>query len=353
MRKRSNKFFFIPEHYPMTTIYLTEHGSLLSRRENKLIISQSQEMIKDFPIEKVESIVLIGSASITSPLMTELMERDITLTWISSNGKFYGRLEPSRSVNIERQMLQFKKAEDEEFSLAISKKWIEAKLRNSIIMLNRWSRERELIDLNQQITQIKETIEKITYSNSLDNLRGLEGYGSKCYFDAIKRIVPPQYEFKERNRQPPRDAFNSLLSFAYTLLIYEIYTAITLKGLHPYRSFLHSPRRGHPALASDLMEEWRALFSDALAMNSLTHKIVTQEDFVTLPESKGGGVYLSQTANKKFINQFEKKLRSHNRYLDYIDYPTSFRESIAFQVGSLVKAIENNDPDIYRPILIR
>ena len=350
MGKRSNKIFFIPEHYPMTTIYLTEHGSVLSRRENKLIISQSQEMIKDCPIEKVEGIVLIGSASITSPLMTELMERDITLTWISSSGKFYGRLEPSRSVNIERQMLQFKKAEDEDFSLAMSKKWIDAKLRNSITMLNRWSREREGLDTSEQIKKIKETIEKISYSSSLENLRGLEGYGSKCYFEALKLIIPPQYNFKERNRQPPRDPFNSLLSFAYTLLIYEIYTAITLKGLHPYRSFLHSPRRGHPALASDLMEEWRALFADALAMHCLSHRIVSEEDFTTLPESKGGGVYLTQNANKKFISQFEKRLRSYNRYLDYIEYPATFRESMAFQVGSLVKAIENNDPNIYRPI---
>jgi CRISPR-associated protein Cas1 len=101
------------------------------------------------------------------------------------------------------------------------------------------------------------------------------------------------------------------------------------------------------------MEEWRALFADALAMHCLSHRIVSEEDFTTLPESKGGGVYLTQNANKKFISQFEKRLRSYNRYLDYIEYPATFRESMAFQVGSLVKAIENNDPNIYRPILIR
>jgi CRISPR-associated protein Cas1 len=306
MRRRSNKIFFIPEHYPMTTIYLTEHGSVLSRRENKLIISQSQEMIKDFPIEKVEAIVLVGSASITSPLMTELMERDITLTWISSAGKFFGRLEPSRTVNIERQMLQFKKAEDDKFSLEISKKWIEAKLKNSVVMLYRWSRERSELDLNEQIKQIKDIISKIPNSGDLDQLRGLEGYGSRCYFEALKKIIPEKFNFTERNRQPPRDPFNSLLSFGYTLLIYEIYTAITLKGLHPYRSFLHSPRRGHPALASDLMEEWRSMFADALALHCLSHKIVTEEDFVKIPESQGGGVYLTQEANKKFISQFNQ-----------------------------------------------
>ena len=101
------------------------------------------------------------------------------------------------------------------------------------------------------------------------------------------------------------------------------------------------------------MEEWRPIFGDALAVNSISHKIVTGEDFITLPASKGGGVYLTQDANKKFIGQFEKKLRSNNRYLDYIEYPATFRESIAFQVGSLVKAIENEDPHIYRPILLR
>ena len=353
MKKKSEGIYFLPENYPMTTIYLTEPGSVLSKDSNKLVISKSKETIREFPIEKVEAVVLVGSASITSSLMVELMERDVTLTWLSHNGKFYGRLEPTRSVRIERQIQQFEKAKDESFTLCLAKKWIDAKVKNSVVMLSRWSREREELDIKSQIQSLKNTIEEIPSTTNLDQLRGYEGIASKNYFDALRKIFPKEYEFRERNRQPPRDPFNSLLSFAYTLLIYEIYTAITLKGLHPYMGFFHSPRRGHPALASDLMEEWRPVFGDALAIHSISHKIVNPEDFVTQSPANGGGVFLNQEANKKFFGQFEARLRKYNRYLDYIEYPATFRESMTFQVGSLVKAIEENDPEIYRPILIR
>lgn len=336
----------------MTSIYLTEPGSALSKSGNKLIISKTKQTIRDFPIEKVESIVLIGSASITSPLMVELMQRDITMTWLSSNGKFFGRLEPTRAVNIERQILQFDAAKDEEFCAELAKKWISAKIKNSIVMLKRWERERENIDLDYYCDQMQRMAECIHKTSEIEKIRGYEGSASRFYFEAFKKIVPEEYNFNERNKQPPRDPFNSLLSFAYTLTIYEVYTAITLKGLHPYRGFFHKPKRGHPALASDLMEEWRPILGDALAIHCISHKIVAKEDFLD-PDPETKGVYLNQESSKKFIEQFEKRIRKHNQYLDYIEYPVSFRESVTFQVGSLVKALEEYDPDIYRPVIIR
>ncbi len=134
--------------------------------------------------------------------------------------------------------------------------------------------------------------------------------------------------------------------------MYEVYTAITLKGLHPYRGFFHKPKRGHPALASDLMEEWRSILGDSLSIHSVSHKIISKEDFLE-PDPESQGIYLNQDGSKKYIEQFEKRIRKHNQYLDYIEYPVSFRESIAFQVGSLVKALEEYDPDIYIPVIIR
>lgn len=336
----------------MTTIYLTEPGSFLSKTGNKLIISKTEQTIRDFPIEKVESIVLIGSANITSPLMVELMQRDITMTWLSNAGKFYGRLEPTRAVNIERQVLQFDAAKDDEFCAELAKKWISSKIKNSIVMLRRWARERSDIDIDEFCNKLSRACDGLNSTGDIEKIRGYEGSASRFYFDALKVIVPEEYKFSERNKQPPRDKFNSLLSFAYTLTIYEVYTAITLKGLHPYRGFFHKPKRGHPALASDLMEEWRPVLGDSLAIHSVSHKIVSKEDFLE-PDPETSGVYLNQEGSKKYIEQFEKKIRKHNQYLDYIEYPVSFRESISFQVGSLVKALEEYDPDIYRPVIIR
>lgn len=336
----------------MTTIYITEQGSFLSRSGNKLVISKTEQAIKDFPMEKVESIVLIGSASISSPLMVELMQRDITMTWLSNSGKFFGRLEPTRAVNIERQVLQFDAANDEEFCLELSKKWIYAKIKNSVVMLRRWARERQSTDVDDICDRLLQSAEGVKKSPDMEKIRGYEGSASKFYFDGLKKVVPEDFSFTERNRQPPRDRFNSLLSFAYTLTMYEVYTAITLKGLHPYRGFLHKPKRGHPALSSDLMEEWRPILGDSLSVHSVSHKIISKEDFID-PDPETKGIYLNQEGSKKYIEQFENRIRKHNQYLDYIEYPVSFRESIAFQVGSLVKALEEYDPDIYRPVIIR
>lgn len=338
----------------MTSIYVTEPGALLSKAGNKLIISKSKEApIKDFPIEKIDSIVMINSANISSQLAVELLERDITLTWISNKGKFYGRLEPTRAVNIERQITQFYLADDKEFSFEISKKWIYAKIRNSRVMLSRWARERK-IDLNSEIEELKNIADVIKNNQVRDSesLMGYEGRASKIYFDGLKQIVPEEFSFTHRNKQPPKDPFNSLLSFAYTLLMYEIYTAVSLKYLHPYRGFFHKPRRGHPALVSDLMEEWRALLCDSLAVSLLSHKVIKIDDFLD-PDEETGGVYLRQEASKNFIEHFEQRIRKLNSYLDFVDYPMSFRESITLQVGSFVKTIESADPEIYRPILIR
>ena len=164
-------------------------------------------------------------------------------------------------------------------------------------------------------------------------------------------MTPSYYSFKGRSKQPPKDPFNSLLSLGYTLLLYEIYTACINKGLDPYASFIHKIKRGHPALCSDLIEEWRPVLVDALVMNTVSRNMVNLTDFQEPDEN--GGVYLCKPATKKFIGQFEERLRSENKYLDYIDYPLSFRESLQLQVGSLAKAIEASDSTIYRPVTIR
>ena len=115
---------------------------------------------------------------------------------------------------------------------------------------------------------------------------------------------------------------------------------------------MHQPRRGHPALASDLMEEWRSVVVDSLAMKLITTSQIKISDFQE-PDIENGGVYLNRDSSKSFIQQFEQRSRTENKYSSLVDYPVSYRESLALQVGSLIKAIEKSDPGIYRPILLR
>lgn len=283
--------------------------------------------------------------------MTELLEREIPITLLSSIGKFYGRLEPTKYINIERQREQFRRGDDEIFCHEVSKSFISAKIKNSQVILRRYNRNAGVLVVEEIINELKQYSLKALNSESVEELMGYEGNASRIYFKALGLMVKDEFKFKGRSKQPPKDPFNSLLSFGYTLLLYEIYTAITNKGLHPYSAFMHKIRKGHPALASDLIEEWRSVIVDSLVMNLVQTGVIKREDFNEPDES--GGVYLNRETSKTFIKKFEERLRQHNSYLTYVDYPLSFRESLQFQVGAMVKSIEENDPSIYRPIVIR
>jgi CRISPR-associated protein Cas1 len=336
----------------MSTLYLTEEGSTIQLRDNRLVIKKSNDTLKEISIEKVDNIVLIGHTHLTSPLATELLEREIPVSWLSSTGKFYGRLEPTTSINIQRQREQFRRSDDVRFSHELAKRFIKGKIKNCEVVLRRYNRNFGYDDVDEIIDELKRYVLKVESSEDVEQLLGFEGNASKIYFKGLGRMVREEFSFNKRTRQPPTDKFNSLLSFGYTLLLYEIYTAITNKGLNSYCSFLHKIRRGHPALASDLIEEWRPTIVDSLVMSMVQTGVITSDDFLPQDENTGA-MFLTRDGLKKFIQKFEYRLKQHNSYLNYIDYPLSFRESLQFQVGTLVKSIEENDYDIYRAVIIR
>ena len=336
----------------MSSLYLTEEGTYLTLKDSRIVIKKSSEIMKEISLEKVDNIVLIGNISISSPLSIELLEREIPVNWLSSTGKFYGRLEPTTRVNISRQREQFRCSDDIEFSLELAKSFIAGKVKNCQVVLRRYNRNFNYEEVKENIEELKRYTIKIAEAKSIEQLLGYEGNSAKLYFKSLGKMVRENFEFNKRTRRPPKDKFNCLLSLGYTLLLYEIYTAIINKGLHPYCSFLHKIRNGHPALASDLIEEWRPTIVDSLVMNLVQTKIITSEHFLPQDETTGG-VYLTKEGLKIFIKKFEERLKQLNSYLTYVEYPLSFRESLQFQVGTLVKSIEEKDASIYRAILIR
>ena len=336
----------------MSVLYVCELNARLEKTGNRIIVKKGEEQLNSVPMEKVESIVLMGTVHITTPLTMELLEREIPVTWLSSTGKFFGRLEPTTGVNVERQREQFRRGDDEAFSLELAKSIITAKIKNSCVVLKRLNRERNLDTIDTAVKEIRESTEGVERAGNIEQLLGMEGNASKKYFRALALMVAKGFEFNKRTRQPPTDPFNSLLSFGYTLLFYELYTAVVSKGLHPYMGFLHKVKYGHPALVSDIIEEWRAIIVDSLVMKLVNNEIIQTQDF-EVPVGEGGGVFLKRLMAKEFIKHFESRLRNTGKYLSYIDYGVNFRESFIFQAGSLAKAIEEKDPTIYRPVIMR
>lgn len=334
----------------MSFLYIYERAAKIGVQENCIVVD-SDNLKRTLPIEGVENVIIFGDASLSSSCVRQFMERNINLTWLSTSGKFFGRLESTRNVNVNLQRKQFLCGEDEEFCLSLAKKFVTAKVKNQITILRRYHRNRTDTLAHESIETMLKIVPLIERAENNQELMGHEGIAARNYYQGLGQLVDDEFKFKGRNRQPPRDPFNSLLSFAYTLLMYDVYTAVVNKGLSPYASFLHSIRQGHPALCSDLMEEWRPILADSLALYVTSKNIINREDFQA--PNHQGGVYLDSKASKLYIAEYEKKIRSKANYLPYADYAVSFRRAIEMQCHRLAKAIEEREADIYQAVVIR
>lgn len=335
----------------MSFLYVTEPDCKVYFHENQIVMEDSNGLKTMLPIEILEGVTLIGNANVSSSCQRELLRRGLPVTYLATNGQYYGRLESTRHINIERQRCQFRLGDDTVFCLAFARKIIEAKTHNQIVILRRYNRDKAKESVKNYLHDMELVQKKVTSANSLEQLMGYEGNCAKLYFKGLSQLVHPDFPFSGRNKQPPRDPFNSLLSFGYTLLLYDMYGAIVNKGLHPYAGFLHQDRRGHPALGSDLIEEWRAVIVDALVMSLLNQGTFSPEDFTQADET--GGVYLNKQASKIFLKEYQKKLRVQTSYLGTTVEKMSFRGAMQYQVNALTKAIEQNDLELYQPFRIR
>lgn len=334
----------------MSYLYITEYDACLTIKDGNLQI-KSEEQNKVLPFEQVEGILVYGNASLSKECARVLLQEGIPVTFLSKSGKFFGRLESTKHINIVRQRLQFQKGEDKAFCLGLAKIILEAKVNNRIVVLRRFNRHRNSEAVEDAVKRIIYLKNKIPYADELDVLLGFEGSCARLCFSAISNLLPEEFKFKGRSKMPPLDPFNSLISLGYTMLMYETYTAVVNRGLHPYAGFIHKDRTSHPALASDLIEEWRAPISDSLALTLLTSSGLKSEDFSVEPEN--GGVFLTQEALKKYIHFFEGKLSTKSKYIENIEYHMSFRETVMHQAGALAKAIEAGDPTLYEPLRLR
>lgn len=334
----------------MSNIYVYEQGARISIKENRIEIKKD-DYLKSFPLMTIDNIIIFGNAHLTTGAIKSLLKRGINTTWLSKNGNFYGRLESTKHVNVLRQKKQLLLSENNSINLEISKKFIYGKVNNQLIVLKRRYRNYPQNEVKQNINQIVILGNKIMKARTLNELIGYEGNIAKLYFKGISFAMKDEFKFEGRTRMPPMDPFNSMISFGYTLLMYEIYSAVINRGLHPYFGFLHKDKYKHPALCSDLMEEWRPILVDSLAIMMINKNQVKIDDFTI--NSENNGILLSKELIKTYINMYEVNLRKKIKYINSENFEMSFRKAIDYQVLALVKSIENEDPSFYVPILIR
>lgn len=333
----------------MSYLYVNQNGATISTKDNSIVVCYKDGLTRRLPIETLEAIQIFGQVNMTTPCTVQCLKRGISVIYYSKGGSYFGRLVSSAHVNVERQRKQSSLYRTD-FALGLSRNIINAKIHNQLVVMKRYARNRN-VELDEEEKMLKIFQAKALQSETIEQLMGNEGSAAKYYFRGLSKLVDEDFAFSGRNRRPPRDAFNSMLSLGYSIVMNEIYGKIVTRGLNPYFGFMHSDREQHPTLASDLMEEWRAVIVDSMVMSMVNGHEIFKEHFeqgIDMP-----GIFITGDGMKIFINKYDKKVRTEAKYLDDIESRVSFRRAMDIQIGKLVKAVEEEDYSLYTPMKIR
>lgn len=332
-----------------SNLYVYDQGSILDYTNDSLVLiyDPKRNRKKEISTENLDRIIIFGDVQLTVSCIQNALKNNIPITFLSNEGSYFGSLEPTNYVDIKRQKLQFKKSEDNDFCLALSKIFVKAKIKNQRTLLFSENSSAKEPAASIYSTRILTLLNDVNKAQSIEELNSIVEKMNTFYFTGLSYFLGDDFNFTTRVKMPPKDPFNSMLSFGYTLLIYEIQNIILSKGLNPYIGFFASDEESIPCLCSDLMEEWRTILVDTLAFNLLKTKKLTLNDFVT--SEKTGAVFLKKEARNIFINEFGELLKKETGNIIGTSHKISYRRALEYQVHLLIEALESNCPEKYIP----
>ncbi len=332
----------------MCVIHLFQNDVFVGKDAGRIYIKRSDD-IQNIPVETLEGINLYGKAQVSTQAVEECMRRGIPISFFSSAGGYIGGYSGISYINVKRQRLQAC-FNDTTASFEVAKKIINAKITNQVAVLRRYNRTNDNM-AEANINNITHYKKHVMNCMNVSQLMGYEGISAREYFEGLGKTVKPEYSFKRRSKNPPLDHFNAVLSFGYSLLYKELYGIIEGRGLNPFMGFMHEDREGHPALVSDLIEEWRPVLIDSMVMSLINgNELLIDKDFEG--EQSEFPFHLNASGRKKVIDKYSKKMETTTNYLHGYS-SVSYRRALEYQVRSLVHVIENDDADRYNPIIIR
>ena len=293
-----------------TQYEMSETGYLSLDGENVVLLENDKEMGR-IPLHNLEEIVSFGYRGTSPALMGACAERNVSLCYLTPQGKFLARVTGKIKGNVVLRRQQYDSCMDKEKAMDISRNYILAKVYNSRWILERACRDHSLqIDLEkvkEASQKLKNALDDIKVCETAEQLRGFEGEAASVYYGVFDELILQQkkeFQFQGRNRRPPQDPINALLSFAYTLLANSAGTALETVGLDPYVGYLHTERPGRMSLALDLMEELRAPLADRFVLSLVNKKIVNGKDF---QKKENGAVLMKEETRRSILTEWQKK----------------------------------------------
>jgi CRISP-associated protein Cas1 len=325
------------------TLYVTEQGSTLSRKGERLVVEKAGETLADIPASKVVRVFVFGNVSLTTPAIAYLLKEGKDVAFLSNRGRYYGRLISSESKGAALRRAQLKASDDMATCLELSKRFVTGKLKNQRRLLHRRPGPRTSSVAKEMTTMIK----RIQRTGSLEVLRGVEGYAARLYFGAFGGMLEVM-KFVSRRRRPPPDPVNSMLSLGYTLLTYEAFSAASAVGLDPYVGFFHRDAYGRPSLALDIMEEFRPSVVDLLVRGAVNRGHIRREHFEVGQEAGEPIASLKEDARKRFFGLYEHRMLTQ---INHRSRAMTYREALRTQARQVVNSIKDRKL-VYDPVLL-
>ena len=345
-------------------LYLSTPGLRVGRSDEVLQIKQEQALVEEVRINDVSHVALFGNIQITTQAIQTLCELEVPVTYFSMGGWFYGLTRGHELKNVFLRIEQFRLARDPATCLRLARQFVQGKIRNHRTLLMR----NHLAAPPATLLRLKQYAEAATRAESLESLLGVEGGAAAAYFGELSGMIKPadelddqipglevptrqashfNFNFHGRNRRPPTDPVNALLSLAYSLLAKDCLLAALAVGFDPYVGFYHQPRFGRPALALDLMEEFRPLVAESAVLTCINNRVVNEGDFV----QAGQAVNLTAAGRKRFFQTYEQRMSALLTH-PVFDYKVSYRRALELQARLLAKVLTGEIPE-YLPLTTR
>ena len=343
-------------------LYLNTPGYRVGCKDEVLTVKDKDKTIEEVRMRDVSHVALFGNVQISTQAIQALCEQEIPVTYFSMGGWFYGITRGHTMKNVFLRMEQFRLAREDKTYLSLARQFVHGKIRNHRTVLMR----NHLEPPDGIIAKLKRASEDALAAGSIEELLGIEGAAASQYFQHFGGMVkaeddlpgfalPTQrtkqrtfnFNFNNRNRRPPTDPVNAMLSLAYSMLAKDCTLAALAVGFDPYLGFYHQPRFGRPALALDLMEEFRPLVAESTVLSCINNRVVTEKDFV----KAGQAVNLTAPGRKRFFQTYEQRMSSLITH-PLFDYKVSYRRALELQARILAKAL-TGEIAAYTPLMTR
>lgn len=330
----------------MNYLYVCTQGAGIAYRDRRIVVQKEERVLASAPIEPLECIEIYGNVQITTQAMQACIKHRINVGMFSATGFYIGNLISAENLfGVTLGYAQTTRTRDRDFCIQMARKMIEAKIHNQKVILRKYT-DAQTKDVSNAILYITTMQKKIA---TVHEIMGIEGSVARMYFHTLGTAFDEEFAFAKRSRRPAADPYNALINFGYAVLQSQIFGKLILRGIHPCMGMVHSNRDNKHALVFDMMEEWRPVIVDSLAIHCLQSHRIRKEHFVY---DAAGGVKLTTDGMKIYRKLIEEKYETQSSYVRE-NMNSSFRSVLKYQVDRMADALLANNPELYVPCRIR